>query len=181
MDRKIRPSFSLVTGIVCFILLTILDQLTKELAVLRLKNQAPVILVQNVFQLYYLENHGAAFGILQGKQIVFVIITVVILAVIIFFYARMPFVRKYRAIRVFLVMISAGAIGNFIDRITQGYVVDFFYFNLIDFPIFNVADIYVTCATILLVLTVLFRIKDDDITEIIHSIRIGKNRQNGKE
>ncbi|MCD8133528.1 MAG: signal peptidase II [Clostridiales bacterium] len=174
MNRKIRPSFSIITGIVCFVVLTMLDQVTKELAVLRLKGQEPVILIRQVFQLYYLENHGAAFGILQGKQSVFFIITIVILAVIVYVYARLPFVRKYRVIRVFLVMISAGAIGNLIDRVSQGYVVDFFYFNLIDFPVFNVADIYVTCATILLVLTVLFRLKEDDITEIVRSIRIRK-------
>lgn len=172
MERKIRPSFSITTGIICFVLLTVFDQITKKQAVLRLKDQEPVILIKNVFQLYYLENHGAAFGILQGRQIVFVIITVIILAVIVYLYARFPFKRKYRLIRVFMVMISAGAIGNFIDRLTQNYVVDFFYFNLINFPVFNVADVYVTCATILLVLTVLFKLKEEDMAEILRGIRI---------
>lgn len=174
MNKKVNAGLSFGAGIICFILLVLLDQLTKKWAVFRLKDQNPIILIKNVFQLYYLENHGAAFGILQGKQIIFICITVVILAVIIYFYARLPFHRKYRILRIFMVLIAAGAIGNFIDRIFLNYVVDFFYFNLINFPVFNVADIYVTCSTILLVLTILFKFKDDDIAEILKSIGLKK-------
>ena len=62
-----------------------------------------------------------------------------------------------------MVLIFAGAIGNFIDRIRQGFVVDFLYFELIDFPIFNVADIYVTVGCILLILLLLFYYKDEEL------------------
>ena len=148
---------SIGTGIIFFVLLVMIDQLTKKWAVLFLKGQDPVILIKNVFQLYYLENHGAAFGILEGKSAVFICITLIVLALIVYFYVRIPFQRKYRILRIFIVLIAAGALGNFIDRITQHYVVDFFYFCLIDFPVFNVADIYVTCATVLLIVTILFR------------------------
>ena len=119
---------SIGTGIIFFVLLVMIDQLTKKWAVLFLKGQDPVILIKNVFQLYYLENHGAAFGILEGKSAVFICITLIVLALIVYFYVRIPFQRKYRILRIFIVLIAAGALGNFIDRITQHYVVDFFYF-----------------------------------------------------
>ena len=111
------------------------DQFTKTLAVDHLKGQDPFILFKNVFQFEYLENHGAAFGILQNKQIFFFII----------------------------------AIGNFIDRLKLGYVVDFFYFKLIDFPVFNVADIYVTVGTFILAFLLLFYYKEEDLDRIFHS------------
>ena len=62
------------------------------------------------------------------------------------------------------VLLTAGALGNFIDRITQGYVVDFFYFSLIDFPIFNVADIYVVVSFIALIICILFIYKDEEFS-----------------
>lgn len=168
---------SIGTGIIFFVLLVMIDQLTKKWAVLFLKGQDPVILIKNVFQLYYLENHGAAFGILEGKSAVFICITLIVLALIVYFYVRIPFQRKYRILRIFIVLIAAGALGNFIDRITQHYVVDFFYFCLIDFPVFNVADIYVTCATVLLIVTILFRFKDEDVNELLQSVGLKKKKQ----
>ncbi|MCD8231515.1 MAG: signal peptidase II [Clostridiales bacterium] len=162
-------------------LLFLLDRLTKQWAVLTLRGQKPVTVIENVFQLYYLENHGAAFGILQGRQHVFIVITVLIMAVILYVYAKLPFLKKYRALRIFLVLIASGAIGNFIDRVSQNYVVDFFYFVLIDFPIFNVADIYVTCSTILLIIVVLFRLKDDDLSEILQNLRLRKKDESFSE
>ena len=100
----------------------------------------------------------------------------IILALIIYLYVRIPFKRKFRVLRILMVLIAAGAVGNFIDRVTQHYVVDFFYFEWINFPVFNVADIYVTCATILLVLVILFRFRDEDVGEILSSIR-GKRKK----
>ena len=64
-------------------------------------------------------------------------------------------------------MICSGALGNFIDRIAHRYVVDFFYFELIDFPVFNVADIYVTVSAVLLILLILFYYKEDELSQIL--------------
>ncbi len=141
---------------------------------MHLAGQDPVILIKNVFQLRYLENRGAAFGIMQGRAVLFVVITIVVCAVIVFLYARIPFERKFRILRVLMVFIAAGAVGNFIDRVSQNYVVDFFYFNLINFPIFNVADIYVTVSIIVLVLVIIFKYKDDDLAEITERIGFKK-------
>ncbi len=176
MDKNKKAVSSILFGVISFLLLTILDQLTKQWAVLFLKDREAIVLIDGVFQLNYLENHGAAFGILQGQQTVFFVITIVILAAIVYCYLKLPFLRKYRWIRVFFVLIAAGAVGNFIDRMTNQYVVDFFYFNLINFPIFNVADIYVTCSTLLLVVFVLFKMKDEDFTEITKSLRLKKDK-----
>ena len=66
-------------------------------------------------------------------------------------------------LRAVALFIASGAVGNMIDRVALGYVVDFFYFELIDFPIFNVADIYVTCATIILAILILFYYKDEEL------------------
>jgi signal peptidase II len=75
----------------------------------------------------------------------------------------MPVSPKYTLLRVLAVLMAAGAIGNMIDRVVNNYVVDFIYFNLINFPIFNVADCYVTIAAALLILSIIFIYKDDDL------------------
>ena len=68
-------------------------------------------------------------------------------------------------------MIGAGAVGNFIDRMSNGYVVDFFYFKLINFPVFNVADIYVTLSAVFLVILLLFKYKEEDLNVLVNSLK----------
>ena len=134
------------------------DQFTKTLAVDHLKGQDPFILIKNVFQFEYLENHGAAFGILQNKQIFFFIIVLIISVFIIWFYLHVPMTKKLLPLRICAVFIFSGAIGNFIDRL-----------KLIDFPVFNVADIYVTVGTFILAFLLLFYYKEEDLDRIFHS------------
>ncbi len=172
-----KRMFYYLIGIVGFMALLIIDQLTKIRVVETLKGQEPLVLIDGVFELHYLENFGAAFGILQGQRYFFVLITIIILVIVFYVYAKMPLNRRFNALRVILVMIAAGALGNFIDRIHQGYVVDFFYFSLIDFPIFNVADIYVTAGAIALVVFILFYYKDNDFNELFAHLRLNKNKE----
>lgn len=143
-------------------LLVLLDQATKLAAVSALKDGGPFVLIPGVFQLQYLENRGAAFGLLQNARIFFLAVTLIALAAVIYVLVRLPLKRRYIVLRFLMVLIAAGAVGNMIDRVFLGYVRDFLYFSLIDFPIFNVADIYVTCATILLILLLLFYYKEED-------------------
>ena len=75
----------------------------------------------------------------------------------------MPVNKRFLILRILILLIAAGAVGNFIDRIRQGYVVDFFYFKLINFPIFNVADIYVSVGMVILALLIFFYYKDEDL------------------
>ena len=86
----------------------------------------------------------------------------------------MPQNKKYTALNYIIVFLIAGAIGNYIDRIAKNYVVDFIYFSLINFPVFNVADCYVTVSVILLFILILFYYKDDDLEEIKQGLKIKK-------
>ena len=155
-----------VSALIFAVLAVILDQWTKSLAVQYLKNQEPIILWDNVFQLHYLENRGAAFGLLQNQRIFFYFSLLIITAFIIWFYLRVPMTRKYLPLRICAVFVLAGGIGNFIDRITLNYVIDFFYFELINFPIFNVADIYVTVSMFYLCILIFFYYKEEDLDRI---------------
>lgn len=146
-----------------------LDQITKYLAVVHLKEKEAYVLWDQVFQLEYLENRGAAFGMLQNQQIFFFFSVILISAVVVWFYFRVPMEKKFLPLRLCAVFIIAGAYGNFIDRLRLGYVIDFFYFKLIDFPVFNVADIYVTISTIVFCLLLFFYYKEEDLERIIRS------------
>lgn len=149
------------------VLLLVTDQLTKVWALQVLKPGPAIPLIKQVLELFYIENRGAAFGILQNKQYVFLFIAAAIVTAIIILYPRIPDEKKYIWLRICMIGIVSGAIGNVIDRIYRGYVVDFIFFKLIDFPVFNVADIYVTGAAILLICSMLFIYKDEDIDRIL--------------
>lgn len=147
--------------LVAVIVLVCIDQITKYLAVLNLKGQEDFILIKNILELHYLENKGAAFGMLQNQKMFFVIITMIIIAFIIYVIFKLPN-KGYKLFEITLMFILSGAIGNFIDRIRFDYVVDFIYFKLIDFPIFNVADIYVSVFTFVLIVLLVFVYKEND-------------------
>ncbi len=144
-----------------FILLIALDQFTKHLAASNLKEN-PFIIIPKVFQFTYHENNGAVWGILSGKIIFLILVTFLLLFLMVILYLKIPKDKRYNAIRIILVFICAGAVGNLIDRVFNGYVVDYIYFELIDFPVFNLADCYVTLSSILLIILGLFYYKDED-------------------
>ena len=146
--------------------LVALDQYTKYLAAIHLKDKPAYIIINGVLELNYLENKGAAFGMLQNQKAFFIFVAVVILGVIGYVLLKTPDQKKYRMLHVLLSLIAAGAIGNMIDRIRLNYVVDFIYFVLINFPIFNVADMYVTISTAALVILLLFVYTENDLSFI---------------
>lgn len=153
----------LISFMIGFVILVGLDQWTKGLVVAHLKVHTPFVVWDGVFEFYYSENRGAAFGMMQEKQLFFFLIALLVLGAVAYLMVKMPTDRKYRPMSVCLMMVSAGAVGNMIDRISQGYVVDFLYFKLINFPIFNVADCYVTIAAACLVILIMFYYKDEDM------------------
>lgn len=118
------------------------DQLTKWLAVINLKGEGSFPLWEGVFHLTYVENTGSAFGMLKDHRWVFMSLSVVLiiglLAFFVYFYKSLSPIMRCACS-----MIIAGGIGNMIDRVLVGYVVDFFDFTLIDFAVFNVADSFV--------------------------------------
>lgn len=160
MTKRVKYN---LTGLIGTVLLVALDQWTKLLAVRHLMGQAAVPILDGVFELHYLENRGAAFGILQGQKGIFLLCTALVLVVLAFYYNRMPVTGRFRLLRLVGVLLSAGAVGNLIDRMQHSYVVDFLYFKLIDFPIFNVADCYVTAGAVLLAAAILFVYKEDEL------------------
>ena len=155
-----------IIGAFCVIFLILIDRITKYYAVVNLKGNGEYSLIDGVFSLYYVENSGAAFGILGGKQIFLYIVTIAITVFVIFFYIKLPKTKRFIWLRIISVLIVSGAIGNLIDRLTQQYVIDFFYFKAINFPVFNVADIYVTVGAISLIILLLFYYKENDFKQI---------------
>ena len=145
-------------------LLTASDQFTKYLASFYLKDTEGITLIPGVLKLQYLENRGMAFGMLQGKQVFLILICIIFLGAAVLLFFRVPKNSYYVPLITVTAVLTGGAAGNLIDRILRGYVVDFIYFSLIDFPVFNVADIYVVCGGIALVLIVIFKYKDGDFS-----------------
>lgn len=164
MSRK--KKIILLLDLISIIALILLDQYTKHLAVIHLKDKAAFNIINGVLELNYLENKGAAFGMLQNQKVFFIFVAIVILSVIAYVLFKSPDKSKYTILHILLSLIAAGAIGNMIDRIRYDYVVDFIYFVLINFPIFNVADIYVSVSTVILIILLLFFYKEKDLNFI---------------
>ena len=140
------------------IIIIFLDQITKYFAIANLKGNAASVIVPDFLKLVYVENYGAAFGILRNKKILFIIITfIVVVAIAIFLF-------KYQAkLNIFMKigsgLLLGGAIGNLIDRVRFGYVVDFVsfrFFNRYEYPVFNVADMAIVVGTLLILFLILF-------------------------
>lgn len=155
------------------LILVILDQLAKKWAVATLKGNDGIELIKGALKFYYLPNGntGAAFGMLQGHQSLFLVIAIVICVCLFIFIYHMPLDKKFNLLIIMMTLIIAGGIGNMIDRFSLNYVVDFIYFYLINFPIFNVADMYVSVGTTVLILLILFYYKEEDIKLIEDCIK----------
>lgn len=160
--RKKQRIFSFIQLFVAVALLTGFDQLTKLLAVKNLKGKTDIPLIPDVLYFQYLENRGAAFGIFQDRKIFLVLLTSLILVGVCYVLWKIPADKKYIYLKLLCFLITAGGIGNLIDRVRLDYVIDFIYFAPIDFPVFNVADIYVSVGMVFLFIVVLFYYKDED-------------------
>ncbi|HET7577845.1 MAG TPA: signal peptidase II [Bacillales bacterium] len=132
----------------------VLDQVTKWLVATQMGIGQSLPIWKGVLSITSSRNQGAAFGILQGKMWLFYIITVIVVVGVIFYLQK--YGRRQPLLGVALSLVLAGAIGNFIDRIFRGEVVDFIYFRIINFPVFNVADSALTIGVILIFIHTLF-------------------------
>ena len=147
--------------LVLTIILTAIDQISKYFALTLLKPVGNITFIEGFMDFTFVENRGAAFGILNGRVWLLLVIAAVICIVIIAAMLKMPNTKEYKWLKWSLMLILAGAIGNVADRLFRGYVVDFFEFTFIKWPVFNMADIYVVIGTIVMAVLVLFVIKDD--------------------
>ena len=172
MDKSFKIK-RFIIELISVVILTSVDRYTKGLAVSRLKDRDALELIKGWLELYYLPNGntGAAFGMLKGHQVLFCIIALAVCIVLFILLYNMPPDRRFIILDILLVFIIAGGFGNMYDRLMQGYVVDFIYISRINFPIFNVADIYVSCSTFLLAVLLLFYYKEGDIKLIESAIK----------
>ncbi len=162
--KKQKEKFILLfTSFMILCLLLLFDQYTKQLAVTRLKGQAPYVLIEGVLEFNYLENTGAAFSSFSGKQTFLILLTTLVILLLLWKYVTLPVTRRLLGMRFCMLLILSGAVGNLIDRLINHYVVDFIYFVPIDFPKFNVADIYITVGVALLAILLFFYYTEEEL------------------
>lgn len=132
-------------------LLVGIDQLTKWLAVIYLKGEETVTVISKVLGLSYVENKGAAFGMMEGGRWFFILLTSIVMLAMLALVLTGRF-RRCWMFNISATLVIAGGIGNFIDRLIQGYVVDFIEVLFISFPVFNIADCCVVIGAALLLI-----------------------------
>lgn len=140
--KRIEKLFFIAAG-----LIFALDQITKALVYLNMDISESVQIIQNVLHITYIQNTGAAFGILQNMNTLLGFISLAVIGMILFYYDRIP---KDRLAQFCFAIILGGAIGNLIDRIRLGYVIDFIDFRI--WPAFNVADSALTIGAVGLII-----------------------------
>ncbi len=153
--KKLKPSLYIFYSAVILGGIA-LDQLTKWLAVEFLSHIITCPLIEGVLHLTYVENEGAAFGMLADKPWIFITVSSVTIAVLAFLLYAGRFSNLLYSVSISLII--SGGIGNMIDRLANGYVVDFVDFRLINFAVFNTADIFVCVGAGLLILALILDI-----------------------
>jgi signal peptidase II len=144
-------------GFLLGILIIVADQATKYLSFQYLMNKKPIVLIENLLELHFVKNYGAAFGILQNQRFFFIAITSIVLVGMSVYMIRNRN-KLTQVANLAMGFLLGGALGNLIDRIRLGYVVDFIKVDLriYDFPVFNIADIFIVLGTGLLIYVILF-------------------------
>ena len=159
-------SFSsmLIVGVVFSAIMIVLDQVLKLWTIENLQGAPSRVFIDGVLRLTYLENRGAAFGFLagfDGARILFTVVKIVLLLAIVAYYFWLPRDdKRLWAVRIPLAAVFAGGVGNLIDRVRLGFVVDMLAFEFVDFPVFNLADVFVTGGVFILAFVMLFVVKD---------------------
>ena len=135
--------------------IVIVDQITKYLTIANIPLGGFVEAIPGLFHLTYVRNFGAAFSSFEGQQWLFAIIFALFTAGIIYDFTKnyLPFTKLERWL---ITAIYGGGLGNMIDRLRFGYVVDMISVDFMDFPVFNVADCFITCGCILLMAHLIF-------------------------
>ena len=147
----------MTTIIYISILLLLIDQISKILVIKFLDINSGIELIKNFFYLTYTHNTGAAFSILTGQRLLLILIAVIILILIFNYIKKNKVEGKIEKIAFSLIL--GGALGNLIDRIIRGFVVDFLDFKIFgyNFPVFNLADTFIVVGVLLLFITTLTR------------------------
>ena len=163
MEKKAN---SIPAGIMASAILYTIDQVTKILAKMYLSDTPGISVIPGVFELFYLEIRGAAFGMLENRQMFFIVIALLMFGFAGYIYIKLPCSRFYTPLRIICILIAVGAVGNMTARIVWNYVIDFLYVSLIDFPVFNIADCYV-CIAAAAAVVLLFTLYKDESFDFI--------------
>ena len=139
--------------------IVIIDQLSKLYIQTHMELGMSIHVIQDVFHITYILNPGAAFGLFENQTAFFVIIAICMIIAAIYFYPMIP--KQYRLLRFGMGLMVGGAMGNVLDRIKTGYVVDFFDFRI--WPIFNIADVGIVCGVGCIIFTIVYLYKEDGI------------------
>lgn len=158
--KSIRKK-DVVILVIAFIVLLIIDQYTKYLTVTHLAVSESKEFINGFLRFTHVQNKGASFGMLQGQRTAFIILTCIVLPIMVFYYLKISviinvcseLIKKWHFVllNTGLMLMIIGSVGNFIDRIRLSYVIDFLDVEFIDFPVFNMADCYITVGTICLI------------------------------
>ncbi len=168
MNTSTKPKIKIhIIPILIIGLLTAFDQLTKFIITSSFELYESKPAIKNFLSFTYIQNRGMAWGMLQGKRVIFVALTIVILLLCFAIYSNIADKSKYRILRANMIILIAGALGNMLDRIKLGYVIDFFEVKFIEFPVFNVADIYVVVSMIMIFILIMFKYSNEEFDEIL--------------
>lgn len=142
----------MVTTIIISIILLCIDQISKLLVVNLLTKTDSITIIKNFFYLTYINNDGAAFSILVGKRILLILIAVLVIVMLIRYIKKNNIQNKLELVSISLII--GGSLGNLMDRVVRGYVIDFLDFKIFNynFPIFNLADTFIVIGVFLLLL-----------------------------
>lgn len=164
-----------------------LDQWVKILTLKYIRGTEGFYIINKVLRICFVKNEGMAWGMLQNKQVLFIILTPIVVAGLVYIYYRMPFEKKFVWLRICDIFLVGGAIGNLIDRIFRGeqlfhgYVVDMIYVEIINFPVFNIADSFITVGFAMLVILFIFVYKENDFDLIFGGSKKKKAADENKE
>ncbi len=142
---------TVIIAIICFAV----DRVAKVLTQIFVKPVGSIVVIENIFSLTYVENRGAAHGIMQGQRWLLIVVTFAVVVGLIFFMIK-NYKRAPVLLRVAIGMILGGALGNLFDRVFFGYVVDMMQVTFIEYPVFNPADNLLVIGTVLLGIYILF-------------------------
>lgn len=157
-----------IKHLILLIILIAIDQGSKYWVRTVLINKEKIDIIPDVLNLQYSVNTGAVWGVFSGRVDFLKILTLILLIIILFLYFKIPEGRKYKVLKLLAVFIIAGAAGNLIDRFYLGHVVDFIYFEIINFPLFNFADSCLTVSSIILFILAMFYYKEEDFAFFGH-------------
>ncbi len=161
-----------VYAVIGVIVLFFVDKYTKIWAINNIKDKENINIIDGVFELAYVENKGAAWGMFEGATLFFAIITIVVVLAVIWTFISLGKSKKDKLLKISLVVFTAGVLGNFYERMLYHKVVDMLHFYLIEYPVFNVADVFIVVSSIVVAVLLIFFYKEDELK----FMKFGRNK-----